>query len=131
MSDEAKRFVPNQAHGFKRVIKATGYSIAGIKAAIKGEAAFRQELFLTLVLVPVALLMPIGGTLRLILVISTVQVLALELLNSAIEAMVDRVCEGYDPYAKRAKDMGSGAVFIALIVAVLAWGTGVYSVFFP
>jgi len=122
--------IPPKADGFQRVIRATGYSIAGIKAAIHGEAAFRQELTLTIVLIPVALVMPIEGTLRLILVISTVQVLALELLNSAIEAMVDRVCEGYDPYAKRAKDMGSGAVFIALIVAVLAWGTGLYSAFF-
>lgn len=127
---EAEKFIPDKAEGFQRVIRATGYSLAGIKAAIKGEAAFRQELILTVVLVPVALLMPIEGTLRLILVISTVQVLALELLNSAIEAMVDRVCEGYDPYAKRAKDMGSGAVFIALLVAMLSWGTGIYSAFF-
>jgi diacylglycerol kinase (ATP) len=127
---EDKVFVPKKAQGFQRVIRATGYSMAGIKAAIKGEAAFRQELILTIVLIPVALFMPIEGTLRLILVVSTVQVLALELLNSAIEAMVDRVCEGYDPYAKRAKDMGSGAVFIALIVALISWGTGIYSAFF-
>lgn len=127
---EPEKFIPTKAKGFQRVVRAAGYSLSGIKAAIKEEAAFRQELILTVILVPVALLMPIDGVLRLILVISTVQVMALELLNSAIEAMVDRVCEGYDPYAKRAKDMGSGAVFIALIVAVLAWGTGIYSAFF-
>lgn len=127
---ESEKFIPEKAYGFQRVVKAAGYSLAGIKAAFNGEAAFKQECILCLILIPLAILMPVDGTLRLLMVLSLLQVCALELLNSAIEAMVDKVCIGYDPLAKRAKDMGSAAVFIGLIIMVLVWGTGVYSAFF-
>ena len=129
MSDSEK-FIPEKAYGFRRVVKATSYSLAGIKDAFNGEAAFKQECILCVILVPLAIFMPVDGTLRLLMILSILQVCAFELLNSAIEAMVDKVCIGYDPLAKRAKDMGSAAVFVGLIIMVLVWSTGVYSAFF-
>ncbi|MCF6255397.1 MAG: diacylglycerol kinase [Gammaproteobacteria bacterium] len=107
--------------GLKRVIKAAGYSWAGLKAAFKHEAAFRQELALCLVLIPTGLWLGESGIERALLVGSLLLVLIIELLNSAIEAVVDRFGGEQHELSGRAKDIGSAAVFIALLNTVVVW----------
>lgn len=107
--------------GLARLAPAWRQSMAGLRQAARGEAAFRQELVGALVLVPVALLLPVTTIERLILVLSVLHVLAVELLNSAIEATVDRISIEHHPLAGQAKDMGSAAVLVALAMAALCW----------
>ena len=107
--------------GLARVISAAAYSWAGLKAAFKHEAAFRQELFLCIVLAPVALWLAHTGIERALLIGSLLLVLIVELLNSAIEAVVDRVSDDHHELAGRAKDIGSAAVFVALLNVVVTW----------
>lgn len=114
--------IPKPAKGLRRVKKACGYSIEGISYALKKEEAFRSEVILVGLLTPQLYLMEVGVAMKLMVIISMGFILVTELLNSAIEAVVDRVCEGYDPLAKVAKDMGSAAVFISLIMSAVAWG---------
>lgn len=109
------------ATGITRIINAAGYSWLGLKAAYLHEAAFRQELFLCLLLVPVALYFAPDYTDRAILLASLVFILLIEILNSAIEAVVDRFGDEIHPLAGRAKDMGSAAVFLAFILVALIW----------
>lgn len=108
--------------GLARVWNALRYSLAGLGAAFRHEEAFRQELLLTLVLVPVALAAPVGAVGKAMLIASLLLVLIVELLNSAIEATVDRVSLERHRLAKRAKDLGSAAVLLALIQLGLVWG---------
>ena len=107
--------------GIRRIINAAGYSWKGICSAYKHEAAFRQELWLAIVLVPAG--MYLGETVldKAILVCSVLFVLVVELLNSAIESVVDRVSNEHHELAGRAKDMGSAAVLIALIITAIVW----------
>ena len=107
--------------GLKRVIKAAGYSWAGLKATFKHEAAFRQELALCLVLIPTGLWLGESGIERALLIGSLLLVLIIELLNSAIEAVVDRFGGEQHELSGRAKDIGSAAVFIALLNTVVIW----------
>lgn len=109
------------ATGITRIINAAGYSWLGFKAAYKNEAAFRQELWLAILLIPVALYF--GETLldKAILISSLLFVLIVELINSAIEAVVDRIGDEVHELSGRAKDMGSTAVFIAISMAVIIW----------
>jgi len=109
------------ATGITRIINATGYSWLGFKAAYKNEAAFRQELWLTILLTPIALYF--GETLldKALLISSLLFVLIVELLNSAIEAVVDRIGDEIHELSGRAKDMGSTAVAIAITMAVIIW----------
>ena len=107
--------------GLARLAPAWRQSIAGLRQAASGEAAFRQELVGALLLVPLALLLPVTTIERLILVLSMFNVLAVELLNSAIEATVDRISVERHPLAGRAKDMGSAAVLVALAMSALCW----------
>ena len=107
--------------GLKRVIKAAGYSWAGLKAAFKHEAAFRQELALCLVLIPTGLWLGQSGIERALLIGSLLLVLIIELLNSAIEAVVDRFGGEQHELSRRAKDIGSAAVFVALSNAAVIW----------
>ncbi len=109
------------ATGIIRIINAAGYSWLGFKAAYKNEAAFRQELWLSIVLLPVALYFGENYTERAILIASLVFILLVEILNSAIEAVVDRFGDEMHPLSGRAKDMGSAAVFLAFVVAGLVW----------
>jgi len=108
------------ATAWPRLLKAVGYSADGFKAAFS-EAAFRLELVLSAILIPLGLYLGKGGVDRALLVGSVLLVLVVELLNSAIEAAVDRV--SLDPHAlsKRAKDIGSAAVSLALVNATLVW----------
>lgn len=108
--------------GLRRIIKATGYSWAGLRAAFKHEAAFRQELGLCLVLIPLGAWLGQTGVERALLIGSLLLVLIVELLNSALEAVVDRFGGDQHELSGRAKDIGSAAVFIALLAVIVAWG---------
>ena len=107
--------------GITRVINAMGYSWLGITAAYRYEAAFRQELALTLLLAPIALYFAPSYADKALLIASLVFILLIEILNSAIEAVVDRQGDEIHPLSGRAKDMGSAAVFLAFIIAGLIW----------
>jgi diacylglycerol kinase (ATP) len=110
-----------QQTGFKRLFNATLYSIAGIKAALTNEAAFRQECAATLVLAPAAIWLGQTAVERVLLIGVCLLVLIVELLNSGIEATVDRGGTDYDPLAGQAKDLGSAAVFVSLFLTLLVW----------
>lgn len=107
--------------GLRRVINAWGYSREGIKAAFIHEDAFRTEVFLSVVLIPLAVYLGHSGIERAMMIGSVILVLIVELLNSGIEAVVDRVSIEHHLLAKRAKDIGSAAVFFALVNAVVVW----------
>lgn len=107
--------------GLARLWHAAGYSLAGLRAAWRHEAAFRQEVLLCLPLVPLGLWLGSSGVERALLLGSLGLVLAAELVNSAIEAAVDRHGPERHPLAGRAKDAGSAAVLVALVVAALTW----------
>jgi diacylglycerol kinase (ATP) len=107
--------------GLARIWCAFIYSRDGLVAAFKQEAAFRQELLLAVVLLPLALWLPTSGTGHALMLASVLLVLIVELLNSAIEAVVDRISLEQHSLAKRAKDYGSAAVFISLINVPLVW----------
>ena len=112
---------PN-GHGITRILKATKCSILGFKAAFKHEDAFRQEVFLSLILIPLAFFLESEALHRILMIGSVFLVLIVELLNSAVEAVVDRVSIERHALAKRAKDIGSAAVFVALANVVMTWG---------
>jgi len=107
--------------GITRLIRAFGWSLAGLRAAFVGEAAFRQEVTVALVMAPVAVWLGQSGVERALLVGSLLLVLLAELLNSAVEAVVDRVGEEFHPLSGRAKDIGSAAVFVSLVNAGAVW----------
>ena len=107
--------------GLRRVINAWSYSREGIKAAFTHEDAFRTEVYLTVVLIPLAFYLGHSGIERAMMIASVLLVLIVELLNSGIEAVVDRVSIEHHLLAKRAKDIGSAAVFFALVNAVVIW----------
>ena len=107
--------------GLTRVLNAAGYSWAGLAAAFKHEDAFRQEVFLALLLIPLALVLGETGMARALMIGAVLLVLIVELLNSALEAAVDRISLEHHQLIKRAKDMGSAAVMIALINVVAVW----------
>ncbi len=107
--------------GLRRILNAFGYSLDGLAAAYRHEAAFRQETWLALLLLPAALFMPVGGLGKALMAGSVLLVLMVELLNSAIEAVVDRVSLDHHELAKRAKDIGSAAVFVSLVNVPVVW----------
>lgn len=107
--------------GLERLWNAFFYTLAGLRDAARHEAAFRQELWLAAALVPVAILLPVSLIAKAMLIGSVILVLIVELLNSAIEAVVDRISLERHPLARRAKDYGSAAVFLSLLTLTLAW----------
>ena len=107
--------------GLRRIWNAALYSVAGLKAAFRHEDAFRQEVLLAAFLIPAGLLLPASGTGKALMVVSVVLVLIVELLNSAVEAAVDRTSLEDHDLAKRAKDIGSAAVMLALINVPVVW----------
>jgi len=107
--------------GLRRVLNATHYSLAGLAAAARHEDAFRQELILVVLLAPLALWLGDTGVERALLIGSLILVLIVELLNSAVEAAVDRISFENHRLAKRAKDLGSAAVMLSLANAGLVW----------
>lgn len=108
-------------NGVKRIFAAFVYSFDGLRTAWRGEHAFRQELLLAIPAVVVALLLPLPALQKLALVAVLALVLIVELINSAVEAVVDRVSFEPHPLSKNAKDLGSAAVFLALTLAAATW----------
>jgi diacylglycerol kinase (ATP) len=109
--------------GLRRILLAARCSRLGFAHAWKYEAAFRQEVALTLVLVPPALWLGRTAVERVILIGSCLLVLIVELLNSAVEAVVDRVGDEHHELSGRAKDLGSAAVFLSLVAVAIVWLT--------
>ena len=107
--------------GLRRLINAAGYSFSGFAAAARHEDAFRQELLLAAFVVPLGLWLGKSGVERALLVGSMLLVLIVELLNSAVEATVDRVSLEDHSLAKRAKDIGSAAVMLSLVNVAVIW----------
>jgi len=107
--------------GLRRLLNAFGYSLAGFRAAYKHEDAFRQEALLAAILIPLAFWLPVRMTGRALMIGSVLLVIIVELLNSAIEATVDRISLDSHDLAKRAKDIGSAAVLVSLVNATVIW----------
>lgn len=108
--------------GLRRLINAFGHSLAGLSAAYKNEDAFRQEVKLAIILIPLALYLGHGAVERALMIASVLLVVIVELLNSSVEATVDRISLDHHLLAKRAKDIGSAAVLISLINLAVVWG---------
>lgn len=107
--------------GLQRVWRAFHYSLDGLRAALAHEDAFRQEAVLATILIPLTFFLPATGLGRALMIASVLLVLIVELINSAIEAVVDRVSLDRHHLSKRAKDIGSAAVFVALSNVVIVW----------
>jgi diacylglycerol kinase (ATP) len=116
--------------GIARLIDATGYSMQGLSACWRGEAAFRQEVALCLVLFPMAFFVAVNIEQWLLLVSPLFLLLIVELLNSAVEATVDRIGPERHELSGRAKDIGSAAVFICLLLIGMCWGSLIWKNFF-
>ncbi len=114
MSDSGNR-------GLARIIKATGYSWQGLRAAYRHEEAFRQEVWLCMVMIPLGFYLGNGGVEKALLVSSVILLPLVEILNSALEAVVDRFGAEQHELSGRAKDMGSAAVAIAIALMVVVW----------
>jgi diacylglycerol kinase (ATP) len=107
--------------GLRRLWNALFYSIEGFRAAYQHEDAFRQETLVAAILIPIALFLPESGVGKALMIASVLLVLLVELLNSAVEATVDRISLENHQLAKRAKDIGSAAVFVSLLNVVVVW----------
>jgi diacylglycerol kinase (ATP) len=112
----------NETGGITRIIRAFGYSYQGFKACYRHEAAFRQEVLAALVLVPLGLWLGDNGVEKALLVGSWLFVMVVELLNSAIEATVDRFGPEHHKLSGRAKDIGSASVLASITLAAVVWG---------
>jgi diacylglycerol kinase (ATP) len=112
---------PAPATGISRIWKAFFYSISGFRLAFRDESAFRQELLLVIVLSGLCLFLPFEPWIKVILIFSHVIVLIAELLNTAVEAIVDMASPGFHPDAKKAKDTGSSAVLLSLVLSGGLW----------
>jgi diacylglycerol kinase (ATP) len=112
--------------GLERVLRATGYSIEGLIAAYRGESAFRQEFWLAALLLPLALWVGRGWVETALLFGTVMLVLIVELLNSGIEASIDRVSFEMHDLSKRAKDLASAAVFLSLLLCALVWSMALW-----
>ncbi len=108
--------------GTQRIFNATRYSMAGFKTAFQNEAAFRQILLINLILIPLSFWMPVSRVEQTLMVAVCLLALIIELINSAIEAVVDRISMERHELSKNAKDMGSAAQFVALSLIALTWG---------
>lgn len=107
--------------GLRRLLNAIGYSFDGLKAAYKNEDAFRQEVLLAVVLIPLTFVLEHSAMGRAMMLASVLLVIIVELLNSAVEAAVDRISLDNHLLAKRAKDIGSAAVLLSLVNLVVVW----------
>lgn len=112
---------PENKANFQRVVRAANYSMKGLKSAYLYEAAFRQEVWLSVFLIPMGFYFGDSTVEKVLLVGSVLLVLVAELLNSAVEAVVDRIGSEYHELSGRAKDVGSAAVFMAMMIFALTW----------
>ena len=120
-SPDTVESVHKSKSGLKRIVNAFFYSVSGFRLAFRHEHAFRQEVMLAAVLLPIASFVPVTAVERVLLIGTVLLVLIVELLNSSVEAAIDRI--GFETHhlSKRAKDIGSAAVFLALVLLGLAW----------
>lgn len=116
--------------GLRRIFAAFFYSMDGFKSAWQQEHAFRQELLLVVVGTLAALFLPVSAFEKLMLIVVLILLLIVELINSAIEAVVDRISLERHPLSKNAKDFGSAAVFLALLLAAATWGVVLFNRFY-
>ena len=107
--------------GFRRILNASGYAFAELRAAFVGEAAFRQLVLLNVILIPIAFWLNVSRVERALLIAVCLLALIVELLNSAVEAAIDRISLDLHPLSKNAKDMGSAAQFVALGMITAVW----------
>jgi len=119
---QTAQVVPPTKKGIPRLIAATKYSAAGLKATFKSEEAFRLEVYALIVLGPLGMWLGEGGVEKVLLVGSVVFLIIVELLNTAIEVVIDRISEDYHPLSGRAKDIGSACVLISIGLVVMTWG---------
>ncbi len=112
-----------------RLIKAFGYSLEGLKAAFLSEPAFVIEVICCVIMIPMAILLPLSLLYKALLLSSLFLVLMMELINSAIEAVVDRISLDKHPLSKKAKDVGSAGVLLSLINAGVVWGIALWSLY--
>nr|VFJ56405.1 MAG: diacylglycerol kinase [Candidatus Kentron sp. DK]VFJ65370.1 MAG: diacylglycerol kinase [Candidatus Kentron sp. DK] len=122
---------PTPKTGIRRIWAALFHSLDGLRAVFAGEAAFRQELFLVVVATAALPFLPLSFTWKGILFLATAGVLVIELLNSAIESVVDLVSPEYHPLAGRAKDAGSAAVLLGILIAGVLWAMAIGVMLFP
>ena len=115
--------------GFRRIVNASSYSIQGLVTAWRIEHAFRQEVLVFVLGAIFAFVLPVSAFERLVLVGVLLLVLIVELINSAFEAVVDRISLERHPLSKNAKDFGSAAVGLSLLLAAITWGTVLYNRF--
>ena len=107
--------------GIKRILNATSYSIAGFKAAFSNEEAFRQIVWINIILIPISFFVDVSRVEQALMIGVCLLAIIIELLNSAIEAVVDRISLDQHPLSKNAKDMGSAAQFVGLSIIVAVW----------
>jgi diacylglycerol kinase (ATP) len=124
--DNPNKHRPGPSHAWR----ATGIAFQGLRAAWNHEDAFRQEVLIAAIAIPVALLLPAGRPAKAMMVASILLVLIVELLNSAIETAVDHASMEQHPLAKRAKDIASAAVFLSIANALVVWGLIIYPLMF-
>lgn len=127
MEDPVSEF--KSKSGFRRIINASTYSIQGLAMAWRIEHAFRQEVLVFVLGVIFAFVLPVSGFERLVLIGVLLLVLIVELINSAFEAVVDRISLERHPLSKNAKDFGSAAVGLTVLLAAMTWGTVLYNRF--
>ena len=108
--------------GLRRLFNAFFYSLSGLRIAFNHESAFRQEIAIAVVLIPLACFLTVGAAERILLIGSVLLVLIVELLNSSVEAAIDRIGLDTHRLSKRAKDLGSAAVFLSLVLLTITWG---------
>lgn len=111
----------NKVTGLARILKAAGYSWKGLYSAWKNEAAFRQEAMMAILATIIASWLNVPVVTKVMLIASVLLVIIVEILNSAIEAVVDRIGDEFHPLSGRAKDMGSAAVLLSILLAILVW----------
>ena len=107
--------------GMVRILHAFFNSVAGLEDALRHESAFRQEILLAVVLIPVACLVPVSPVERAVLIGAVLLVMIVELLNTSVEAAIDRISFDHHSLSKRAKDIGSAAVFVSLVLLAVVW----------
>lgn len=117
----SKPLKPIQQHGLRRLVNALRFSRQGLIQAYRSEAAFREELWLLLLIAPATYFIPVSMTERLLLIGAWLFVLIAELFNSALEAVVDRIGPEHHPLSGHAKDMGSAAVLLSMLLCALIW----------
>lgn len=109
-----------------RIIKAFFYSLQGFKLCFKSEAAFRQEIYLSVILIPVLIFLPLEIIYKLYMLTAWILVLLTELINTAIETTINRISTEHHPLSGKAKDIGSATVFLALLHAIAVWGLSLW-----